>query len=68
MVTNAEEPEVETTADKAEGLARIVIAGHSQGAVRRIVLYAVLALAIAVDVDAVALGALVLLVGTDQIA
>jgi hypothetical protein len=45
MVTLAEEPEVETTKDKAEGAVRSAIAGHPQGAVRRILLYVAVVIA-----------------------
>lgn len=74
MVTNPEEEPTEPTA--AERGARSVIAGHPQGAVRRIVLYlvAVTGLALASTVGLETLGlfvgliALMLLAATDRLA
>jgi hypothetical protein len=73
MVTLAEEPTPEPTAqDTAERITREVIAGHPEGAVRRIVLYAVMfaAMGIAYYVPPVVVVALVcgiLLVSTDSL-
>jgi len=39
MVTTPDEEPVVTPAEQAEDVARIILAGHPQGAVRRIVLY-----------------------------
>lgn len=80
MVTNAEKEEVETTRDRAEGLVRSAIAGHPQGAVRRIILYVILGVALVAEfmlggVPAVAgalcgagVATLILLAMTDQLA
>ena len=74
MVTLAEEEVIETTTDKAEAAARNVIAGHPQGAVRRIVLYTVIGVSFAACLlgatpfALVGLAATVLLSSTDQLA
>lgn len=78
MVTNAEVEELETREEWAESLARTVIAGHPQGAVRRITLYVILAaltvLGIGIDgvvglgLGALALVVLMLLAMTDSLA
>ena len=78
MVSNPEQDEQETKADEVEAAARVIIAGHPQGAVRRIVLYIVLALCVFIGIVAdgpvglvsggFALVALLLLSMTDQLA
>lgn len=76
MVTNAEqepvEPgKVEQAADAAEGLLRAAIAGDRYGAIRRIVLYCVVAGTLAFTVlpwvGFVGLLALTLLIASDRI-
>lgn len=42
MVTNAEKKDTEETGAKVEHVVRSVIAGHPDGAIRRIVLYSLL--------------------------
>lgn len=73
MVKNAEVDPGLTREDQAEMFARTVIAGHPQGAMRRIILYfvAFVSLTIGFVVPAalaVTAGALTLLVATDQLA
>lgn len=80
MVTKAGEPEPELTFnDKAIGLAytitdagestaRLVIAGDKHGSIRRILLYALVGIGIALDLPVLALVCLLLLIGTDQLA
>lgn len=79
MVTNAEDTldEVESQAERAEGLVRYAISGHQRGAVRRILLYVVVAIALMVASESLAaapfaavagIGALLLLAVTDQYA
>lgn len=73
MTTNPEDPldGVESRINGAEHIARSVIAGHPQGAVRRIILYAMLGAALGaapgLGLVAVAIGFLVftLLIATD---
>jgi hypothetical protein len=74
MVTNAEDTliEVDSPAERVEHGIRYAIAGHERGAIRRILLYAVVAIALIGAVDwvagAVGVGALLLLALTDNYA
>ena len=72
MVTTAERSDpLPSPAQRGEAALRVAIAGHAQGAVRRIVLYIVVALALAfalpVWVGIVGVVALLLLAFTDQL-
>lgn len=77
MVTNADDtlPEVDSPAERVEGGLRYAISGHQRGAVRRILLYGVVAIVLVIAAEtlvpfaAVAgIGALLLLAVTDQYA
>ena len=71
MGTVPERPEEPTKEARAKTAARILIAGHEQGVVRRIVLYLVVAVALITApalVAGVGLAALILLATTDQLA
>jgi hypothetical protein len=79
MVTNAEDtlPEVDSPSERAEGLVRYAISGHERGAVRRILLYVAVVIALLVaseSLDAAPFAAvagvlaLLLLAVTDQYA
>lgn len=73
MVTNPEhEPDPPTTEERAERALRVAVAGHPQGAIRRIILWCILFAAIGLGVWfepllAVALGSGVLLLATDNL-
>lgn len=72
MVTNAETAEgPPTKEEKAEGIARSVIAGHPQGAVRRIILYVIVGASMVVGIEwqaaVVGIIALMLLLATDSL-
>jgi hypothetical protein len=77
MVTNAEDTlnDEDSTQVRVEHGIRYAIAGHQQGAVRRILLYIVVAIALVFAAEALApiisvagIGALLLLAVTDQYA
>jgi hypothetical protein len=75
MVTNAEDTliEVDSPAERVEHGIRYLIAGHPDGAVRRIILYGIVAVAVGVGsvsgiYSAIAIGALLLLALTDNYA
>lgn len=70
MGTVPEPPEVELTGGqviihKTERAARVLIAGHEVGAIRRIGLYAIVALALSLGLAPVGLVALLFLATTD---
>jgi hypothetical protein len=72
VVTNAESEETPTKQEKAEGFARNAIAGHPQGAVRRIILYCALFVFLGIGVWltpflVVSLASGVLLLATDSL-
>lgn len=73
MVTKAvtpEEPAEETNLIRVEGVTRNIIAGAPNAAVRRIVLYAIIALALGAGwllTSVIGLAALVLLIATDEL-
>lgn len=69
MVTNAEQPEAEPTrAERAEASVRMAVAGHPQGAVRRIILYVATFALIASPFPYTAVVPLGLLAMTDMLA
>jgi hypothetical protein len=74
VVTNAEDTliEVDSPAERVEHGIRYAIAGHERGAIRRILLYGVVAMVLVSAVDAllgaVGVGALLLLALTDNYA
>lgn len=68
MVTNPEEPEAPPTMEERfEGAARVLIAGHPQGAVRRIILYVLTFVLVVSPIPAVAILPLSLLALTDDL-
>lgn len=65
-----EEPAIAVFIDRVETVARLLIAGHEFGAVRRITLYVVIAVALVLGgglVGAVGVAALILLGATDRL-
>jgi len=69
MVTNADAPQAEPTrSERADEAMRTVVAGHPQGAIRRIVLYTVTFGLVVSPVPVLAVIPLTLLALTDQLA